>query len=76
MTKTAKEPKTSKKINVKKLCGLAVVAFIVAIFYTSLYGYFVDHLKDVPVYTPYTLAAIVAVSFISAAYYFLECEQK
>lgn len=73
MTKITKDP---KKINIKKLCGLAVVAFIVAIFYTSLYGYFVDHLKDVPKYTPYALATIVAVSFVSTAYYFLECEQK
>lgn len=77
-TKQTKEPKAHKTFNntnLKKLCGLAIVAMIVAVFYAAIYSYLVDHLKDVSDYTPKGLAAVVVLAFIGGAYYFLKCEE-
>lgn len=75
---TIKEPnahKTFNQTNLKKLCGLAIVAMIVAVFYAAIYSYLVDHLKDVSDYTPKALAAVVVLAFIGGAHYFLKCEE-
>lgn len=74
-TKEPKARKTFTKSNGKKLCGLAILAMIVAVFYASVYSYLVDHLTKVSDYTPKGLAAIVVLAFIGGAYYFLKCEE-
>lgn len=74
-TKESITQKTFNNTNLKKLCGLAIVAMIVAVFYAAIYSYLVNHLKDVSDYTPKGLAAIVVIAFIGGAYYFLKCEE-
>lgn len=69
-------PAETKKPNrIKQLCGLAIVAMIVAIFYSAVYSYFVDHLKDVATYTPIGVSAVTVLAFTGGAYYFLKCEE-
>lgn len=71
-----KTPIKQPKNPFKTLCGLAIVAMIVTVFYGAIYSYLVDHLKDVSGYTPHGLAVVVVLAFIGGAYYFLNCDNK
>lgn len=69
-----KQTKTTN--NLKRLCALASVAFIVAAAYGAFYGYFAKHLTDVPSWTPHAVALVVMIGFVSVAYCFNNCNDQ